>query len=379
MSEEQKMTPQEELSTQPVQSVETPNKKNPLIIIGGGFVAALIIGVGIFYAVTFSQVKNLSRGEVVLKTADFFAMPVASINNQKIKYSDYIDNIQAMEKFYATDTSGEVAPKEEEKSDFVLSRLLINTLVEEVAKEMKVSVSDEDLQKIVDEQILPSFASKEEAETEIMARYGWTLDEFVSKIVYPTELEKKLAAKYVEENPIENNDEETVRMQALEILKAIKEGEDFAKMAAEYGTDGTATQGGDLGWFSRGMMVPEFEEVAFSLKKGELNEDLVKTTFGYHILQVTDKKVEKDETTGEDVEQVKARHILFPFSGIEDANMNNFRTFMNEKLMSAKIEVLLNIHNPFAELFADPQVDNVDNLENLEVSEEVVEDTEAQK
>lgn len=63
-------------------------------------------------------------------------------------------------------------------------------------------------------------------------------------------------------------------------------GEDFAKVAAEVSTDtGTKDKGGDLGWFGKGVMVPEFEQAAFSLKVGELSQP-IKSQFGYHIIQV---------------------------------------------------------------------------------------------
>lgn len=366
MSEEQKMTPhkEEHESKMPVshdedttvKSLSTTKKTNPLLMILGGFIVALVIGLLIVYGVVNAQVKDLSRSDFTLKASAFLHLPIAKINGSKVLYSDYIDNIRAMEKFYQSDSSGEQEPSEDEKSDFILSRLLINNLVAEVAKDMDVKVTGDDIQKVADEQILPGFESKEKAEQEIMVRYGWTLDEFLQKIVYSIELEKRLAIKYAEEHPSNNNLDEATRTQALEILNQIKDGGDFAEMAKEYGSDGTATQGGDLGWFSRGMMVPEFEDVAFSLNKGELSNDLVKTQFGYHILQVTDKRTTKDEE-GNEVEEVQARHILFP---VQDANDDAFRAFMNDSLKKANIEFLSDVHNPFEGLFDDTVVTSTD-------------------
>ncbi|MBB6218461.1 foldase protein PrsA [Anaerosolibacter carboniphilus] len=117
---------------------------------------------------------------------------------------------------------------------------------------------------------------------------------------------------------------------AKEVLKRVKSGEDFAKLATEFSEDpGSAKQGGDLGYFPKGMMVPEFEETAFTLQPGEISE-LVKTDFGYHIIKVVDKKSE--QKVFEDVkEEIKSKLL-------EDGINEKIESIKNEKKIEKNME-----------------------------------------
>lgn len=89
--------------------------------------------------------------------------------------------------------------------------------------------------------------------------------------------------------------------EARSIRQQLENGADFAELAKKYSTDGgTKNKGGDLGWFGRGVMVPEFEQAAFNLNINEISQP-VKTSFGYHIIQV----LEKDPNRPLDAEQLK--------------------------------------------------------------------------
>jgi len=93
--------------------------------------------------------------------------------------------------------------------------------------------------------------------------------------------------------------------EAKKILEELKKGTDFAELAKMRSKDpGAAAEGGDLGYFSKDQMVPEFAEVAFKLDKGQMS-DPVKTQFGWHIIKVEDKRAKPAPTFEEVKDQVQ--------------------------------------------------------------------------
>jgi parvulin-like peptidyl-prolyl isomerase len=90
-------------------------------------------------------------------------------------------------------------------------------------------------------------------------------------------------------SPADTDKDTAQKQQLMDSLRVrIRRGEKFERLAKMYSQDGSSQRGGDLGCFAKGQMVKEFEDVAFSLKKGELSK-VFKTQFGFHLVQVTNK------------------------------------------------------------------------------------------
>lgn len=89
-----------------------------------------------------------------------------------------------------------------------------------------------------------------------------------------------------------------VKKKAEDVLAKAKHGSNFADLAKQYSEDTSKDKGGDLGWIVRGQTVPEFEAAAFSLPKGSIS-DLVKTQYGFHIIQVIDRENARTQTLDE--------------------------------------------------------------------------------
>lgn len=100
-------------------------------------------------------------------------------------------------------------------------------------------------------------------------------------------------------------DEAAVRKQAEDLLAKVKAGGDFAALATQYSEDpGSKVKGGDLDFFGRGRMVPEFEEVAFKMEPGQVS-DLVKSQFGFHIIKLTEKRPGSTRTIDQVRQQIQ--------------------------------------------------------------------------
>jgi peptidyl-prolyl cis-trans isomerase D len=107
-------------------------------------------------------------------------------------------------------------------------------------------------------------------------------------------------------------DKKALKAKAEDLVKQLKNGADFAELAKKYSEDGSKDQGGDLGWFTHGQMVAEFDNAAFALKPKEIS-GVVTSQFGYHIIQTLEKEPAKlkpfEEVKDELAKEVRAQAV----------------------------------------------------------------------
>ncbi|MGE5586563.1 MAG: peptidyl-prolyl cis-trans isomerase [Bacillota bacterium] len=192
----------------------------------------------------------------------------------------------------------------------LLAKMIREELIKQGAAKYDIQVTDEDVAAEVD-RLKAQFGSDAGLE-QALTQYGMTLDDLrgqirtsllleaiASKDVTINEDEVK---KYYDEHKDEFKEPEQVKARhilvndektAKDIEKQLAAGADFAELAKAKSEDpGSKDKGGDLGYFGRGAMDPAFEKAAFSLKIGETSAP-VKSSFGYHIIRVEDKKPER--------------------------------------------------------------------------------------
>ncbi len=199
---------------------------------------------------------------------------VARVNGQELHRSDVVRELQALGPQAQQVPPQMIYPQ-------LLQKLIDTNLVSAQGYKQGVQNDKEVKDRLKD------------AEAQIVA------DVYVRKTVTPKITDEKLKARYNELSAkFKPEDEVRARhilvpteAEANDILKQLKDGADFAKLAAEKSKDsGSAKQGGDLSYFAKSAMVKPFADAAFGMKTGEVSEKPVKTEFGYHIIKVEDRR-----------------------------------------------------------------------------------------
>lgn len=246
--------------------------------------------------------------------------PVARVNGVAIPAADLQ---KALNAFNKSPSAAQVPPgKEKEVQQFLLNQMLGGELMYQVAQ--KTPVKDQD-KKVADTvaKLKSRFKTEDEfkkglqeqgiTENDLLEliRRNVVIENYIEQVIVPKQQVTDADVKaFYDKNPETFTQPEQVRAshilisvdakatdadkkkakeKADALLKQVKGGADFTKLAQENSSCPSSKQGGDLGYFGKGQMVKPFEEAAWSLKPGEIS-GIVETQFGYHIIKVTEKK-----------------------------------------------------------------------------------------
>lgn len=263
---------------------------------------------GIYVVGVLLLVVIVGAGFIIFNSISQHGETVATVNGEEITKEELYEAMLA--------TQGRDA----------LDRLILSHLILQEGEKRGIVVGDEEITAEVQRVIDESFFGMEDYFLQALSEYGIAEEEIKE------ELKTELILRKVVESELDISEEDKknyfdanrdafdvheevevrhillgTREEAEEVILLLQEGSDFAELAGEYSTDqSSAVQGGSLGAFGRGDMVPEFEEAAFSLARGEIS-DVVETTFGFHVIEVLDRKDAREVSFEEARDTVKER------------------------------------------------------------------------
>ena len=231
----------------------------------------------------------------------------------------------------------------------------MNELPPEIQSQPFMSYYEELLERVIDIKLIAQEGKKINLEEEpsVKAAIDFVTEKvlmqaFLSKYVQKNISEESLKASYNNYIADEISREEIkashilldTQNEAVEVIKMLNNGDDFAEVAKNKSTGPSGPSGGDLGWFKRGQMVPPFENAAFSLGKNEISQKPIRTQFGWHVIKVFEKRIPQApsyENMKNNLIQDLERKIVS--KKIQDLRNNA----LIEKLSSSELEPLLNL------------------------------------
>lgn len=289
-------------------------------------IAAIIVALGIvIYAFRWNN-------NFIKKAEKFIPYPAAIVKNTNfITIGRLNADLNSVKKFYENQDfsevnmrvdfsteNGEKRLKLKEKE--ILNRLIEDKAIEIIARQKGIDISNE----MVDQNLerkLEEYGNEGNLSENLQKLYGWTIEDFKSKIIKPDLYKQELEKLFTAENPT-----------TLEAKSQIEKANDelnkkkaFADVAREYSKGATAQDGGELGWFKKEQLISELSDAVFSLEKGK-QSGILESVLGFHIVELEDKKIENEE------DLIKIRQIFVP--------KKTFAEFLTEEMKKIKFRIL---------------------------------------
>lgn len=237
--------------------------------------------------------------------------------NDPISIKEINDDLRAIKNFYESQDFSDLGLRVDFSTEEGIKRLqikkknLINKLVEDaiikkLAKDRGIRITEETASQELARK-LEEYGSENYLRDTVFRLYGWQLDDFKKNIVLPDLYREALEAKVGEQEREFVEAKEKIE----KARKELEDGTDFNQVAEKYSSGESAKNGGELGWFSYGQMLPEIALGIADLEKGQTS-DILTSSLGYHLVSVEDRKNE------EGVDMVKIRQIFVRTESFDD-------------------------------------------------------------
>ncbi len=312
-------------STTQARKLTLPERRMLLWIIGAA--AGTVVVILLIFGVLVYRYK--SDSPIVYTVSRVVPYPVEKVNGSFVTYGKFLFEVNSIKQYYKSQVGSDNKPlvdfntadgkaKLTELRKQVMDQLKLDTVTQQLIDKNKISVSAKEINDQID-QIVKSSGGQDKVNEVLTKYYGWTMNDLRGKVKFQL-AKQKLQDKIASDDSINAQ----AKAKAQQVLTEVNAGGDFGELAKKYSQDTTAANGGDLGFFGKGQMVKEFEDVAFALQPGQVS-GIVKTKYGYHIIKVLEKKDD----------QVHAAHILI--KGID------FDQYLQDQTSKAKVSQYLKV------------------------------------
>lgn len=271
------------------------------------FLILIIIFFGVISILAYGTRTEIGT-KIAAKISKVVPFPAAIIDWRHIVYiNDVQDNLASIEQFYQTQdfakeglridfTTNDGKKRLRIKEREILDKMVEDKIIEILAKQEGISVSNTDVDKVVTQK-LNEFGTENDVKNDLLKSYGWNMDDFKKRIVLSSIYTEILAQKITNS---ELNDNTQAKDKIIQAQKQLEGGKDFATVVRTYSEGPSRNQGGELGWAKKDQVMPELQTALFVNNVPQKNA-IIESSIGFHIVEIENRKTEN----GEDILQLR--------------------------------------------------------------------------
>ena len=260
-------------------------------------IVVVIIGVGSVLA--YGTQTEIGE-KIAAKMSKVIPFPAAIVGYTHFVYLDDMKkNLASVEKFYASQdfskdglridfTTPDGKKRLEIKEREILNKLVEDKIIEILAKNQGISVSQKDIDTAISQK-LDEYGMADEVKNDLLNSYGWNMEDFKKHVVLQY-IYKDFLTSYVAQQDLDNS---KAKGEIEQAKKQLESGKDFAQVVSDYSEGQSKEKNGELGWVKKDQVISELQEALFGPKPYEKN-NIIESSIGFHIIDIEEEKKEGD-------------------------------------------------------------------------------------